>query len=88
MALAADLQGLLGNGDLPAAEVMRILPLVGRFGRPWVAVQTAEIALELAVAAPDEIRRNYAEWLKRTMGMKAITPGQAHSMEEFFREKQ
>jgi len=33
------------------------------------------------------VRAQYAAWLKKTMGLTLISPEQAQSMEEFFREK-
>jgi alanyl aminopeptidase len=91
LALLGDLEGLLSTGDLPAGEVMKVLlqlvPKLGRTGGQWVEAQVAQIALKLAVAAPDSLRPNYADWLKDTLRVKPIAPMQGRSMEEFFREK-
>jgi alanyl aminopeptidase len=88
LALAGDVEALMSSGDLRAADVMKILPQVARDREPRVTARATAIALQLAVAAPEAVRAQYAAWLKKTMGLTVIAPEQAQSMEEFFREKQ
>jgi hypothetical protein len=80
-------QSLMSSGDLRAADVMKILQRMARDREPRVSAHATAIALELAVAAPEAVRAKYTTWLKKTMGLTTITPEQARSMEEFFREK-
>ena len=87
LALAGDLEDMAITGNVQAADVMRILPRMARDSEGRVADRVAAIALELAMAAPNASRAKYADWLKRTMGLRAATPAQAGSIEEFLREK-
>jgi alanyl aminopeptidase len=88
LALAGDVASLMSSGDLRAADVMKILPNMARDGEPRVSARATAIALQLAVAAPEAVRAQYAAWLKKTMGLAIIAPEQSRNMEEFFREKQ
>jgi alanyl aminopeptidase len=88
LALAGDVASLMSGGDLRAAEAMRILPNLARDREPRISARATAIALELALAAPESVRAEYAAWLKKTMGLTILAPEQARSMEEFFREKQ
>jgi alanyl aminopeptidase len=87
LALASDVEDLTNRGNLRAADVMRILQRLAGDREPLVSVHATNIALKLAVAAPETVRTQYAAWLKKTIGLTTISPEQAQSMEEFFREK-
>jgi alanyl aminopeptidase len=86
LALLGDLESLTGS-SVPAAEILKILPAIVQSRDEDVMAQTAMIALSLAAAAPDDVRGKYAAWLKRTMGVKPMTPEQADSVKEFFRDQ-
>ncbi len=88
LALAGDVAGLMSDGELRAADVMRILPRMARDREPHISVHATTIALELALAVPQSVRAQYADWVKKMMGLSIIPPDQARSMEEFFRERQ
>jgi alanyl aminopeptidase len=86
LSLAGDLESLTGSG-VPATEVLKVLPMFAQSQEGEVTAHAAAIALALATAAPDDVRGKYAAWLKKTMGLTLMTPEQARSMEEFFRDK-
>jgi alanyl aminopeptidase len=87
LSLASDLENLTGSGELPAADVMPILPRIARDRNAQVAGSAEAIALKLALVTPDKARPQYADWLKRSLGLSPLPPQQGSSVEEFLREK-
>lgn len=89
LALIGDLEGLMVAGTLPAAEVMEVLPKFTdpRRDDPRIRAHSLAIALQLALASPEDIRGKYAEWLGKTMRLQQMKPEQGKSMEEFFQDK-
>lgn len=91
LALAGDLQGLTVSGALPAAQVMKALPkMVGasRGQESAVDARGFELALQLALVSPEDVRSKYGVWLDKNARVPLVKPEQAQSMEEFFRDKQ
>jgi aminopeptidase N len=87
LALAGDLEGLAKTNQMPAADVMTILPRMSRDPEPQVKVYVAVLAMSLAPVAPDSAREMYAEWLKKTMGLTLSVPAQTKSVESFLRHE-
>ena len=87
LALAGDLEALTSSGQVPAAQVMTILPRMMRDPEARVRSYVDVLILALAEVAPESARATYAQWLQKTMGLPSAVPAQATSVEDFLRDK-
>jgi len=87
LAMAADVEGLTGTGDLPAAVTMAMLPRMVRDNEARVVAHASATALGLAAVTPATAHDAYVEWLRRRMGITPAPAAQAASVDAFLGEK-
>jgi alanyl aminopeptidase len=71
VALAGDVAALVASGDMPAADVMGLLPLLARDPEREVVRSGAELARRLEVVVADDLLPSYEESVRSAFGPRA-----------------
>lgn len=87
LALAADLEALTRADDIPAADVMAIVPRLTRDPEPRVQLHVRALALGLALTTPASDRDAYTAWVQQAIGMAPVDAKQSTSVAQFFKEQ-
>lgn len=85
LALTADLEDLTKGGQVRAAEVMNLLPRLGRDSDARIRENVRITELQLATVTPEAARGKYADWLQKTLPGSRPAPEQGASVEEFLK---
>ena len=86
VSFAEDVSALVGNGRLPAAHALRLLPAMALDSEPLVAIEATNLAAGLAPIVPASLKAKYDAFVRSALG--AVPPPKPETPELFRRAQQ